>query len=84
MPKCYLILVQVYRRTLDGFSTRPKKLAVNGITLNVPKGECFGVLGVNGKIHVYMYVCTYTNTLVEEHIFIACVTSLIPIVILGL
>ena len=57
----------MYRRTLNRFST--KKRAVNGITLTIPKGECFGLLGVNGKIGVYIYVFTHTDILVEEHIF---------------
>ena len=25
------------------------KNAVNGLSLGIPKGECFGLLGVNGK-----------------------------------
>jgi len=41
-------LVKVYRRYLVGCSLRPPKTAVAGITLGIPCGECFGLLGVNG------------------------------------
>jgi len=29
------------------------KYAVNGLSLGIPKGECFGLLGVNGQCIVY-------------------------------
>ena len=41
-------LVKIYRRYLVGCSLRPPKTAVAGITLGIPCGECFGLLGVNG------------------------------------
>jgi ABC-type Na+ transport system ATPase subunit NatA len=41
-------LIKIYPRHLDGLTLRPKKVAVKGITLAIPKGECFGLLGTNG------------------------------------
>ncbi|CAI8007469.1 ATP-binding cassette sub-family A member 3 [Geodia barretti] len=41
-------LVKVYPRSLDGFKMRPAKTAVEGISVAIPTGECFGLLGVNG------------------------------------
>ena len=38
-----LFLLQVYRNNKG-------KVAVNGMNLGMPKGECFGLLGVNGTI----------------------------------
>ena len=40
---------QIYGRRLDGCSLRPAKLAVQGISLTIPRAECFGLLGVNGN-----------------------------------
>ena len=41
-------LTKVYPRYLEGCSYRPAKPAVQGISLAIPNGECFGLLGVNG------------------------------------
>lgn len=40
--------IQVYPSSLDGLTFRPPKTAVQDISLIIPKGECFGLLGVNG------------------------------------
>ena len=42
---------QIYPRTMDGFKMRPAKLAVQGISVAIPTGECFGLLGVNGDYY---------------------------------
>ena len=39
---------QVYPSHLSGCSIQQAKTAVGGITLAIPSGECFGLLGVNG------------------------------------
>ena len=57
-PFCYLSFVllilctytiKVYSTHLDGCSIQPPKAAVQGINLAISKGECFGLLGVNGR-----------------------------------
>ena len=42
-------LIQVYAAHLSGRNIKPSKRAVDGINLAIPNGECFGLLGVNGK-----------------------------------
>ena len=44
----FAICLQVF----SGF-LRPEKRAVNGISLAIPNGECFGLLGVNGWWNLY-------------------------------
>ena len=41
-------LVKIYRPHILGCTIRPAKTAVAGISLGIPNGECFGLLGVNG------------------------------------
>lgn len=41
-------LIKTYRPYLLGCTLRPPKTAVAGISLGIPCGECFGLLGVNG------------------------------------
>jgi len=43
-----LVFLQTYPAHLLGCSIRPSKTAVAGISLGIPAGECFGLLGVNG------------------------------------
>jgi len=38
----------VYIGSFDGCNVLPAKCAVSGLSLGIPKGECFGLLGVNG------------------------------------
>ena len=45
----------MYPRSLDGFKMSPAKTAVEGISVAIPTGECFGLLGVNGS---YNTLCT--------------------------
>ena len=54
MIKCLLSFWQEYKTLLSilcspcGFFKSGKNLAVDGINLIIPTGECFGLLGVNG------------------------------------
>ena len=41
--------MQKYAGHLEGIKWFPPKYAVRGLSLGVPKGECFGLLGVNGE-----------------------------------
>ena len=49
---------------------KPAKRAVDGISLAIPVGECFGLLGVNGKLsmggiisHIYHSCCTIQQSM---------------------
>ena len=39
---------QAYHPYILGCSIHPSKTAVAGISLGIPNGECFGLLGING------------------------------------
>ena len=43
---------------------KPAKRAVDGISLAIPVGECFGLLGVNGKLSMGELLATYTIVVV--------------------
>ena len=42
-------VLQKYAGHWEGLKRFPPKYAVRGLSLGIPKGECFGLLGVNGE-----------------------------------
>ena len=42
-------MLQKYAGHWEGIKRFPAKYAVRGLSLGIPKGECFGLLGVNGE-----------------------------------
>ena len=56
----YPIIVHDLRKEFPKLDGNPKKLAVDNMSLCVPKGECFGLLGPNGtpSIHSVLRMCT--------------------------
>lgn len=62
----YSILCDNMQKVYPGRDGNPPKKAVRGMSLAVPRGECFGMLGPNGagKSTSISMVCPATNVLV--------------------
>ena len=57
-------VLQKYAGHLEGIKWFPSKYAVRGLSLGIPKGECFGLLGVNGEQEtVFFRACLINVTL---------------------
>ena len=77
--KIFPTYVQVYPRSLDGFKMRPATTAVEGISIAIPTGECFGLLGVNGivaivHVHIVVKTCKVCHTTLLLK-YVRCVTA---------
>lgn len=63
----YSVVSDNLKKTYPAQDGNPKKLAVKGLSLALPPGECFGLLGPNGsgKTTFINMVCTLQYSRVE-------------------